>query len=87
MKVTLRNDFHKTEVTLKMKGLFPTPSQVKRSRKVLCGVTGCTCGDIMGMRGDQDAIVGERQEYSGGELIPSIRPLFKTLGNKSCYHS
>jgi hypothetical protein len=73
MKVTLTNNFHNTSVTLTMASLFPSVFQVKRARKTLCGVTGCTCSDVMGMRGPQTVVVGERQEYIAGELIPSIR--------------
>jgi hypothetical protein len=69
MKITLKNDFHNTQVTLDMKSSVPTGYQVKKSQKTLCPVAGCICGDVMGMRGPQDIkIVG--QEYLDGKLVP-----------------
>lgn len=67
--ITLRNDFHNTSVTLRMKSGYPTASQVKRAWNTLCGIKGCTCGDVMGMRGPQDVkIIG--QDYLDGQLVP-----------------
>lgn len=69
--ITLYNDFHSTSVNLKMKSAFPTKSQVKRAKKTLCGISGCTCSGIMGMRGAQEVkIIG--QEYLNGELVPKF---------------
>ena len=67
--ITLRNDFHNTSVTLKMKSGFPSIYQIERSQKTLCGIAGCTCGDVIGMRGKQDVeIIG--QDYLDGKLVP-----------------
>lgn len=74
MKITLSNDFHNTEVTLMMKSIFPTRHQVKRAKAALCGISGCTCSGVLGNRGEQNAIIGEKQEYDGADLIPSVRP-------------
>ena len=57
-KIVLTNDFHKTQVVLFPK-LFDkvywlTAGQLKRSRRVLCGIHDCTCGDHAGTRGPQD---------------------------------
>jgi len=53
--VTIRNDFHGTECRLHVedKGVL-TPSQVRRCRRVLCGIPTCLCGGILGERGKQD---------------------------------
>ena len=52
---------------------FPSTGQVRRSWRVLCGIKGCTCGNIMGMRGPQTVRVA-RQEYNHAlcELIPAF---------------
>lgn len=56
--ITLRNSFHHTEVRIRASyGVDLTPSQIRRSRLVLCGISGCTCGGILGERGPQDVEV------------------------------
>ena len=51
--ITLTNDFHNTEYNLRANlGDELSPSQIRRSRKALCGVSGCTCGGPLGERGD-----------------------------------
>ena len=59
MTITLRNDFHNTTVDLRAASLphTLTPSQERRVLRVLCGVTGCTCG---GVRGPQYSPDGRR---------------------------
>jgi hypothetical protein len=58
--ITLRNDFHKTEITLRANvvgssTLSISHSQAKKAQKKLCGIKGCQCSDDMGVRGcDQD---------------------------------
>jgi len=50
----LTNDFHNTRVQVNLAGrYFLTQYQVRRSWKRLCGIQGCTCGDIAGTRGPQ----------------------------------
>lgn len=53
MIVTLRNDFHNTEVDIRVPHLPYTLSkgQMARIWRVLCGQNDCTCG---GVRGKQD---------------------------------
>lgn len=63
MKITLYNDFHNTEITLIVKNGMLSPAQVKKSKKALCGIAGCTCGDELGTRGNQDL-------PEGMEIIP-----------------
>lgn len=69
MKITLKNDFHNTEINLVVKDGKLSPAQVKRSRKALCGIAGCTCGDELGTRGQQDLPEGmeviPRQDRNG----------------------
>lgn len=55
-KITLRNDFHNTEVNLRVDGWhgFFSIHQRRRSKRALCAShSHCICGDAMGMRGDQ----------------------------------
>ena len=55
MKITIRNSFHNSSVDLNIKGNYITQGQVKRARKVLCGIKGCLCGDgFLSQRGPQD---------------------------------
>ena len=63
MKITLKNDFHNTEITLIAKNGMLSTGQVKKSKKTLCGIAGCTCGDELGTRGNQDL-------PEGMEVIP-----------------
>ena len=58
--VTLKNDYHNTEVTIRCEVLShiygevtitPTVRQIERARKELCGSLNCECG---GIRGPQD---------------------------------
>ena len=46
MRLTLRNNFHHSEVDLSIKGLSKplSPSQVKKARRALCP-RDCTCPD------------------------------------------
>lgn len=57
MKLTLVNDFHRTSVNLVSKDERTlSPRQVKRARKALCGIDGCTCGGDLGERGNNPVI-------------------------------
>lgn len=69
MLVTLRNDFHNTEVTLRAEVLshiwhtatiYPSKAQAKRAKKVLCGISGCTCSNDFGTRGPQALADGKK---------------------------
>jgi hypothetical protein len=69
--IKLFNDFHNTEVTLRLTGSYLSAYQVKKAWKVLCGSRDCSCGNIMGMRGIQTArVIG--QDYRDGDLIPKF---------------
>ena len=69
MRITLKNDFHNTSVDLNCKVLhrsddtgvaYPTPSQLQRSRRKLCGIRDCFCSDDAGTRGRQQLPNGKR---------------------------
>ena len=55
--IVLSNDFHNTNIRLRARsgdtGLYLTPSQVKHAKRMLCGISDCTCGDTFGCRGKQ----------------------------------
>jgi hypothetical protein len=50
-KITLRNDFHNTEVNVVLKGDTLTRNQMYRVKKALCGRDNCACGPIRGPQG------------------------------------
>jgi hypothetical protein len=55
MIITITNDFHNSEARCR-----PTDSgwlthrQVRRIRRTLCGIDGCTCGGTLSERGRQE---------------------------------
>ena len=52
--ITLTNDFHGTEISLKRSTRHRlSAGQVKKARAALCGIEGCTCGGNAGERGPQ----------------------------------
>ena len=55
MMITLSNDFHNTQATLRVipEGDLLSPSQQRRAEKALCGMADCTCGVV---RGEQPGI-------------------------------
>ena len=55
----IRNDFHGSEVTLSLpqQGGVLSAGQVRKARRALCGMAGCTCGGLIGERGPQSAQV------------------------------
>ena len=50
--ITLTNDFHKTEITLRDKAGILSAEQVRKAKKTLC-VEDCTCSGVAGARGKQ----------------------------------
>ena len=59
--ITIENNFHHTMCRLRASvGDVLIVSQVKRCRKVLCGIPGCTCGGELGERGPQSDDSGHR---------------------------
>ena len=76
-RVTLTNDLHNTSTTLICETLshiynevtiYPSVSQIKRAKKALCGIDGCTCSGDAGTRG--------RQEHNGKRLIVDVSAMF-----------
>ncbi len=62
--ITIRNDFHNTEVRIRANiGEELTWSQIMRARRKLCGIAGCTCGGPCGERGPQDGFYLEQLDY------------------------
>ena len=77
--VTLKNDFHRTQYTLRTRLYKPlTPGQIKGCRKILCGVPGCSCAGDLGIRGPQLFDVIEGFDVTGTTVI-TIEPLRGTL--------
>ena len=58
-KVTLKNDFHNTEVNVIPKNGWLSRAQVLRVEQTLCGVSDCCCGVVRGL---QDVYVEEQQD-------------------------
>ncbi len=56
--VTLTNNFHAT--SSRVRTGKASPETVRRVRRELCGIAGCTCGDDIGVRGPQRTDDGRR---------------------------
>ena len=56
-KITIKNEFHDTEITLIAKGGHLSKGQAKRAWKHLCGHKDCTCSGSLGARGVQDYLI------------------------------
>jgi hypothetical protein len=54
MKIKLTNGFHNTEVVLISRNGELSTRQIKRAKRVLCGLRGCRCSDDAGCRGNQE---------------------------------
>jgi hypothetical protein len=76
--VTLTNDFHNSSVVLRCEVLqhihneltiYPTVHQIKRSKRKLCGIPGCTCSNDCGIRG--------KQQHNGKPLVVDISAIFR----------
>lgn len=52
MTITLKNDFHNTEITMRDKCGRLSKAQVRRAKKILC-CNECKCSDEAGTRGPQ----------------------------------
>ena len=78
--MTIKNDFHGTVCTLRTDDSGRLSSgQIRRCRKALCGIDGCTCGGELSERGPQDVeiqVVGWDKngiEIALRDLDPSYR--------------
>ena len=75
LKITLTNDFHGTEATVRVKGDRKlSRSQIRRVRKVLCGIDSCTCGGNLSERGRQsvEIVITGRDEICLYPADPSL---------------
>jgi hypothetical protein len=66
--IELRNTFHNTTTTVRLHvnsdgTRWLSKGQAKKTRKKLCGIKGCTCGDVIGQRGS-NIIAQERPDGS-----------------------
>jgi hypothetical protein len=55
MQVTLRNEYHGSEVQVAIMGRYPytlTAAQAAKVRRHLCGQRGCACGVVRGRATD-----------------------------------
>lgn len=68
MKITLTNDYHNTATSVITKDGALTQRQIKRAWGKLCGIQGCTCGDVAGCRPKQVESVGFDPD-EGGRVI------------------
>ena len=73
MKITLRNDFHNSSVTLNadvrshihnVATAYLSTGQIRRAKQELCGIDGCTCSGEAGTRGRQELPSGKRLEVN-----------------------
>ena len=67
MKATFTNNFHNTEVTVHSKRQNTahhslSKGQVRKIRKALCGIKGCTCGHDCLKSTDKYWVVYEEQD-------------------------
>jgi len=67
MIITLENDFHNTEVRLRVPRLPYKLSerQINRAWKELCGISICFCCGHLGERGQQEVIIEPHQLANG----------------------
>ena len=72
--ITLRNDFHNSEASVRVDDLPHRLSraQISRLRRELCGSNDCTCGGNLGERGPQDVII-DVGGYDGEGIIITLR--------------
>ena len=62
--IIIRNDFHGTAVRLFAHiGDELSEAQIRRSRRVLCGIANCTCGGPLGERGPQDGFAAAQIDH------------------------
>jgi len=55
--ITLTNNFHGTSANIRAAiGDELTASQIKRAKRELCGIHGCTCSGPAGARGKQSGL-------------------------------
>ena len=65
MKVTVQNAYHNTRASVRPGKL--TPRQVERTKRALCGVSGCRCSGPLGTRGPQTCNIIADYDAFGAE--------------------
>jgi len=71
-KITVRNNFHGTEITVRPKydkefgEYYLTDHQVKKCRRTLCSPD-CDCGGELGERGPQEFIRIDLHQFDDGD--------------------
>ena len=58
--LTLKNDYHRTYAWVRIhadRETILSRRTVRRLRRALCGIDGCTCGGVLGQRGQQRHIL------------------------------
>ena len=53
MSITIRNDFHNTEITMHPRNGCLSARQMARAKRALCGIDRCQCSGDAGERGRQ----------------------------------
>jgi hypothetical protein len=74
MRVTLRNDFHNTEINVNVtdpKG-YLSVAQTRRVKDALCGITDCCCGDVRGPQGDDGLVEVTRERLANGNDVYQV---------------
>jgi hypothetical protein len=74
-KITLRNDFHGTEVNIRANdGDILSTYQMRRIEKKLCGMDECCCGIVRGPQRDKDGNPLELESlWDGSHEVYCIR--------------
>jgi hypothetical protein len=73
LNLTLSNDFHQTEVTIRPTSQpngtwLISHSQKQRAWRTLCGIKGCSCGGEFGERPSQVNLI--RETSDGYQIAP-----------------
>ncbi|GEM_PF-3791571 len=76
-KITLSNEFHNTKINLQakvvlcrgIKAVELSRHQVRRARRVLCGIPTCTCGGNLGERPSAQIMDGPRYDDGSATLV------------------
>lgn len=77
MLLTISNDFHNTETTIRVTAGKVSRRAGLRAWQKLCGVPGCICGGQLGQRGPQ--------HHNGHEV--QIEPDFNAGGDRAGNHA
>ncbi len=77
--VLLSNDYHDTQCVVSPDSSgYININQMRRAKKILCGIPGCTCSGNLGTRGPQDVEI-EIDYDLHGSLCAIVHPLGELL--------